>query len=247
MYEAAKKRYKFSDWSKDRSGNSMLLKGFAPWRQDFPGWEQISKESFGNAYQSHLTRTLWESMANKKARVLIDVYETANHFQACEKLICILNNNQLALLPEGPSDLADVSFVHPENQPPAIFMVRGNICLNLYSFGEVAVALLTWAYQFDTRINDMPEAEHSTQKLSLTGYWVEDEQAWRIESSVPSQVEEECYYKFFAVGGELFLKSQELYFLPRQGNGTIKGFAIGPNRIPYGGGLVLRGDAPLIP
>jgi len=160
-------------------------------------------------------------------------------------LICALYNNHLPRLPIGPSDLGDVSFVHPDHEPPAILMVRGNIALNLYSFGEEPVELNPYAYQLDTRVTEKPTTESSTHELSLSADWTAERRVWRIKYSEPSELVGECYYKFFATGGELSLTSEGLCFKPREEAGdTVEGFAIAPGRVPYWGELMLPGDAP---
>ena len=65
----------------------------------------------------------------------MDVHKAASFEDAQKCLLEILAKNQLARLPEGPADLGDVAFVHPEGVTPAAFWVIGSLCVSVASFG----------------------------------------------------------------------------------------------------------------
>ncbi|HHT9120662.1 MAG TPA: hypothetical protein ACFYD3_09020 [Candidatus Hypogeohydataceae bacterium YC41] len=245
MYEEIKEKYNFSSWGKKRKRPgreiSILLKNFIPWEEDCLGWKRASKELLTEADDRRIIRTVWDNPEDKNSRVLIDVYETFSRTHAQECLIQILANNQLELLPKGPDDLGEVSFVHPEGIPPAAFWLRGNLCLSVCSFGKKMVDVLSWTYKFDSRMMEKPKVERFILTLTPQSEQVNVEQEVGISFSLPWRLGEDGYYKFFAKGGELFFKEKELCFrAQKKGEAVIEAFALEAGREPYGGRLTLK-------
>jgi len=242
MYEEIKNKYDFSSWGKRSEEKvSVVLENFIPWQEDCLGWERASKELFTGADEQRLLRTIWDDPKDRNSRVLIDVYETFSLTQAQECLLELLAGNQLERLPEGPKDLGGISFVHPEEVPPAAFWVRGNICLNVCSFGRKMIDVVNWSYRLDSRIMDKPKVDRFILTLTPEEDQVNVEQEVEISFSFPWQVGEDGYYKFFATGGELFFKGKQLHFRAQEeGEAVIEGFAVEAGREPYGGRLTLK-------
>lgn len=242
MYETIKSKYDFSSWGKRLEEESIVLTNFIPWQKDCLEWQRSSKELFTGTDELRLTRTIWDNPEDEDSRVLIDVYETSSFAQAKECLIELLASNQLEeRLPEGPDDLGEVSFMHIEGIPPTVLWLRGNLCLSVDSFGKKDVDVLTWAYRLDSRIMDKPKVDRLILSLTSQKDEVNLEEEVKIDFSLPWQLCEDGYYKFFAAGGELFFRGQELYFCAqRKGEAVIEAFAVEAGREPYRGRLILE-------
>lgn len=237
MYQDIKKRYHFSSWGKftEREA-SVLLRGFTPWKEDCLNWIQRSKFSLPEAAGRQLLRTIWEDPQEVDARVLVDVHETvsANNARSC--LLEVLANNELARLPEGPDELGDVCFVHPEGVPPAIYWVTGNLCVSITSFGIKPIPVLDWGYRLHARMIEKPLIEKFELVLvpEKARMRVREEQVVRTPWKVLS---DEGYAKFFATReAELLLKEDGVHVRALQkGTIVVEAFEVEPGRYSAAG------------
>ena len=94
----------------------------------------------------HSTRAVWDLA---RGRIALTITEHPSRPAALNALADELEANQLAELPLGPSDLGEISFVHPPQAPPAVFFVRGHLTLVVHSFSREAVDVLPFARRVD--------------------------------------------------------------------------------------------------
>src|SRR5262249_50432132 len=162
---------------------------------------------------------------------LVDVYETASLAQAQKCLLEALANNQLTRLPEGPNDLGEVSFIHPEGVPPAVFWVTGNLCVSVCSLGRTRLPVLDWAYRLQARMLDRPKVRRLDLALTPSKARLSVEEEVAVGVSLPRPLGEDGYYKLLAAGGELLFKGEEIFVRAQQkGELVVEAFAVEPGR-----------------
>jgi hypothetical protein len=241
MYEGLKKTYHFSSWrQRAKDGGALLVRNFAPWAKDFSPWTQATYDLFAEAPQRRLLRTVWDDPKEKTARVLVDVREATSFAQAQQCLLEVLANNQLARLPEGPADLGDIAFVHPQGMPPAVFWVVGNLCLSMCSFGRKPTPVLDWAVRLQARIHDKPEGGKLGLVLASGKATARVDQPVTLRVVLPKTQSSEACIKFFAPGAELSLSDEEAAVRPHEkGKLIVEVYATEPGRKASKGRIVL--------
>lgn len=128
----------------------LLLVGFKAWSGPQPDSEPALREQLG----ATSTRAVWDL---DRGRIAFTVNEHRSVQEALSALADELESNQLAELPPGPTDLGEVSFVHPHNAPPAVFFVRANLSLAVYSFGREPVDVVPFARRVDDELRARPD------------------------------------------------------------------------------------------
>ncbi|OGB95866.1 MAG: hypothetical protein A2Z31_08010 [candidate division NC10 bacterium RBG_16_65_8] len=232
MYEDVKKRYQFSSWSKTpRQGVSMLLRNFVPRREDCLGWKEAAKAQLAVAGNRRLTRTEWAAPRDAESRVLVDVYETPSFADAQKCLLETLANNELLRLPDGPAGLGEISFVHPEGVPPAAFWVVGNLCMSVTSFGSKKTPALDFARRLQARAIEKPHGPKRDLRLKAEATRLKTKEETVLHLTAPRSLPEDVQYKYFATGGELFLKGDQVAVRAlKRGAVAIVAYAIKPPR-----------------
>lgn len=206
-----------------------LVVGFTPWAEDTEGWARSVKSARPQVEgERPMSRTVWDHPEEASARVAIDVYECDSAEEAVRALVEVLAANQLATVPRGPEDLGLVSFVQPEDLPPAVMMVQANLCLVVSSFGRSRVEAVSWARRLDARIRERPQEFEETEIFGEPDR-IGDEVAvayrprWRVG--------EEGYFKFFSEGGTLQLRDGQL--VARGEEVTVDAYVVEPGRPSY--------------
>lgn len=92
------------------------------------------------------TRAVWDL---ERGRIALTVTEYGSVQDALNGLADQLEANQAAVVPVGPPDLGEISFVHPPEAPPAVFFVRGNLVIAVYSFSRENVEVVPFARRVD--------------------------------------------------------------------------------------------------
>jgi len=241
MYEDLKERYNFSSWARPSAKTvPVLLRNFTPWKQDCADWVRERRMLVPEAKSLRLLRIIWANPKEPDSRILIETREAASASAARKSLLEVLGQNQYARLPEGPSDLGEVCFIHPDGASPAVFMVVGNLCLSVVSFGSNPVNVADWGRRLHSRIMERPQVEKPELKLTpkKAEMKVKEEQAIRF--TFARAVSDEGYCKFFAEGAELFLMDDELHARAlRKGKIVIEGYIVEPAGQPAAGRAVL--------
>ncbi len=129
----------------------LLLVDFKAWSGPQPDGPATVREHLGKAS----TRAVWDQ---PRGRLALTATEHTSIRDALQALADELEANQLAEVPRGPEDLGEISFVHPPIAPPAVFFVRGNLTLAVYSFGRERVDVLPFARRLDADLRARPEA-----------------------------------------------------------------------------------------
>jgi hypothetical protein len=232
MYENLKTRYHFSSWSTRRAETvPVLLRDFAPWREDCLNWTRERQRRLQETESWRLLRMFWGDPEDRDSRVLMEIREAASAPVARECLLDVLAHNQLARLPEGPESVGDVCFVHPEGVPPAVFWVTGNLCLSVLSIGLNPARVLDWGRRLHLRMIDRPpvEARELVLMPEATRMRVNEEQTIRFRP--PAVLGEEGYTKFFAVGAELRLEKDGVRIhAVREGEIVVEVLVVEPGR-----------------
>jgi len=132
----------------------LLVIGFKAWA--VPG-EPESELALREQLTPASTRAVWNLRMSPDARLAITATEHASARDALRALAQELEGNQLATLPRGPEDIGEISFVHPQEAPPAIFFVTGNLTIGVFSFGREFVDVLPAARTMDTDLREKPQ------------------------------------------------------------------------------------------
>ncbi len=127
----------------------LLLSGFKAWSGPQPDSELSLREELG----ANSTRAVWDL---GRGRIAFTVTEHPSVEDALQALADDMEANPLAEVPGGPEDLGEISFVHPPNTPPAVFFVRGNLKLGVFSFGREAVDVVPFARRVDADLRARP-------------------------------------------------------------------------------------------
>jgi hypothetical protein len=104
------------------------------------------------------TRAVWNLRKSPDARIAVTATEHASVRDALRALAQELEGNQLATLPRGPEGIGEISFVHPQEAPPAIFFVTGNLTVGVFSFGREFVDVLPAARTVDADLREKPRS-----------------------------------------------------------------------------------------
>lgn len=229
-FEAAGERYGLADMLAAIPGDrAELVIGFVPWDDDADGWARsVSRVRPVTTGEPQLSRTVWNDPADLDARVSLDVYECDSARRAIRALLEVLAGNHLASVPRGPEDLGLFSFAQPENLPPAVMMVRANVCLVVSSFGSTPVDIMPWARRLDARVVERPEPVEEVDIFTKQTP-VGDRLAFTYET--PWSVGREGYVKIFSEGGGLEL--QEGRVLVEGDEVVVDAYVVEPGRPTY--------------
>lgn len=217
-----------------------LFVGFSPWPEDCQGWRRSVRERFGEASPRPLLRTIWDHPENRDTRVLVDVVELSSANRAMEALANSLKWNQLAVLPEGPSDLGYASFIHPLGVPPAAFFVQGNVFVSVVSYASQPVDVEPWAYRIRHRLLDRPLEGRVTIGLETDRPSARIGEPYPIRYTLPWRMGEDGFVKIFAEGAVLTRETGRLSATgTRHGELALEVFAVEPGRETHVGRLRL--------
>lgn len=232
-FDRAAERYRLSELlATIPTDRSELVIGFTPWEEDAQGWANpVRRRRPETAGESRLSRTVWDSPDDPGARVAIDVYECDSAEDAVRTLVEVLAANHLAMVPEGPEAVGLVSFKQPDDLPPAVMMVRANVCLVISSFGTVRLDVVPWAQRLDARVQERPEV---TEKTEILG---EETRPGKGDTVVvplapPWSVGEHGYVKVFSEGGTLELSDGSVA-VRGEGDVTVEAYVVEPGRPAY--------------
>lgn len=186
---------------------------FLPWAEDVGEWKRSARETFAEAGDRVLLRTIWDNPEDRESRVLIDVVECESASDAVEALADRLEENQLAEVPEGLQALGLASFQHPEFAPPAVFYVHGNLAITVASFGRKPVDVSNIARRLDRKLGERPTPAEAFLRaypmLQVEPYAKPgDEVVLRL--NLPARRREDSYLKLFVTGGTIARREGQL-------------------------------------
>lgn len=169
----------------------LLVIGFKAWNAPVA----IGPLSMRERLDRWSTRGVWDDPRLAGARVAVTVNEYRSATEALEGLATELEANQLASLPPGPSGLGEVSFVHPDGVPPAVFFARANLTLWVTSFGNRPVQVIPIARDIDADLLSRPaQARADGLDVVVSG---------NVIRTVMRFSGDDAYLKVFAPGAEL--------------------------------------------
>ena len=241
MRDELKKRYDYGAWGGRRPDAAQrLLKGYDPWQRDCRDWRREARQQLREAAAWELRRTLWNPLDDPDRRVLIEVRETASAVTARECLLEVLGQNELVRLPEGPTEIGDICFVHPDGQTPAIFWTTANLCISLVSIGVEPTPVLEWASRLHKRTASKPTAVAYDLELRAPVESMAIEKEAPIEVEWPATVTDDGYYAVFSENADLRLTGEEIRARAiHEGPVVVEAFAVEPDRSSRGGRLDL--------
>ena len=123
-------------------GSNARVPEYRAWSTPAAGGTLSMREQLG----ANSSRAVWDL---ERGRIALTVTEHASVADALNALADEMESNQLAELPPGPPDLGEVSFMHPAPAPPAVFFVRGNLTIGVFSFGKEQVDVVPFAKRVD--------------------------------------------------------------------------------------------------
>ncbi len=226
--------------------------GFSPSASALSGWRRSTIEDLSEAHAMPVRRTIWDPAKEPEsgdgpvtvARMIVDVTECPSASGAIDALAELLYWNELAELPAGPTDLGEVSFVHPEGLPPAAFFVRGNLLISAISFGNAPAPTTEVARDLDQGLTQRPEKSRQVLTFESDRAPLKAGGQATVRFAVPWTLGDEGYLALFAEGGTLE-RSDDRYLLTPAVEGSdvvLEVFAIEPGRETYGGRLVLPAE-----
>jgi len=195
----------------------LLVIGFKAWAVPE---ERESALAMREQLAPNSTRAVWD-LRYGQARVAVTATEYTSVRHALKSLADELEQNQLATLPPGPSDVGEISFMHPDGVPPAIFFVRANLTLAVFSFGREPVDILPFARRIDAELRARPkEARDGGVELTY------DERGLRAS---PRWSGPDGYVKVLAPGSDLRKEGDAIV----GATGEAEVFYIEPGRETY--------------
>jgi len=227
---------------------SLVVTDFVTWEDDLPCWVQLSKASFVGDNALKLTRTVWHR-PDRRDVILIDAYRTESSDHALdatrklEKNMMFrprqLDKHLISRMPSrgGPPccpdfDANDLSF---------FTNTIGNVCLVVCGLASEALDAKEIANPLFARIEEVPVDEDPGLSIRPARSTIFPGERVRIDYFLPRRLGETGYFKFFAVGGVLLLKSGQLYLSAlTEGDIVIRGFAVERGRPPNGGRAVVE-------
>lgn len=229
-FDATAERYGLADMlSAVPVDRAELVIGFVPWEDDADGWvRSVARVRPVTAGEPRLSRTVWDDPSEHGSRVAIDVYECDSASQAIHTLVEVLAGNHLAVVPRGPEDVGLFSFVQPEDLPPAVMMIRANLCIVVSSFGSVRVEILPWTRRLDSRIVERPDPAEDVE-LFTKPMPVDD--GWAFTYEAPWRIGDDGYVKIFSEGGGL--ETREGKVLVRGDEVVVDAYVAEPGRPTY--------------
>jgi hypothetical protein len=131
----------------------LLVIGFKAWAvPEEPESELALREQLAPSS----TRAVWDLKGRPDARLAVTATEHATVRDALCALSEELGCNQLAALPRGPEEIGEISFMHPREEPPAIFFVTANLTVGVFSFGREFVDVVPFARRIDADLRSVP-------------------------------------------------------------------------------------------
>lgn len=219
---------------------SLILTGFVPWPEDCEECVQFSTESFSEKSGSKLVRTVWIDPMQESKAVLIDAYRASSNIQAQKYLASLATSCMIR-----PSLVDSVDSIHQfgmraENVPEYSSDVRGNICLAVSRLRTSNVDAAIWKNRLNARILEMPKTDQLSLSIKRLKLEVHVHDKVLINYSLPWQLGDTGYFKFFAFGGQLCLEMERLYFnAEAPGEHLIVGFAVESGHQSYRGELAI--------
>jgi len=218
-----------------------LFVGYSPLRDDAEGWKRTVAEAATEGEAGWpLARTVWDNPENAGERVLVDVIECNSASEALDALAETLEWNQLAEMEQGPIGPGLVAFMHPDGVPPAIFFARGNLCIRVVSYANVAAPVIAWAEGVNRRLDEKPTVERRVIKLTAGKPAGKGEPSVTIDYELPWRYGEEGYLKFVAKGGALARQDGRLVVTGPAGQEvTVDAYLLESGREPQTGQIVV--------
>jgi hypothetical protein len=200
----------------------LLLLGFKAWAAPAPPESELSmREQLTPA----TTRAVWNLRGRPDARVALTTTEHPSVRDALRALALDLEANQLMTVPQGPADLGEISFIHPNGVVPAVFFVTGNLTLAVSSFGREHVDVLPFARAIDADLRARPPQARDGG-LELTSERVGIRARPRFAAAG-------AYTKVLAPGSDLRKEDDTIV----GATGDVEAFYIEPGRETFGARL----------
>lgn len=119
------------------------------------GWLALGGREIAAGAGRRATREEWRSPEHPDESLAIELVRCDSPEDALAALLERLDQDELAEIPPGPSELGHVSFAHPEGVPPAVYFVRGSVFVAVMSAGPRAAPALAWARRIDARLGSV--------------------------------------------------------------------------------------------
>jgi hypothetical protein len=137
-------------------GPGLPVHAFKAWQGPQPnGVLAIAEQLSGNS-----SRAAWDV---SPGRIALTATELPTFHDALQALADELEANQLAAVPPGPPDLGELSFMHPSGVAPAVFFVRNNLLLAVYSLGREDLDVIAFAYRVDEFVRQLASTGRGTE------------------------------------------------------------------------------------
>lgn len=202
----------------------LLFVGFKAWSGPQAGPEDPLREHL----IEHVTRAVWDL---EDGRLALAAMECDSTGEALERLADQLEDNQLAEVPPGPGDLGEVSFVHPTGVSPAVFFVRGNLMLSVFSFARAPAEVFPFARELDAALSSRPkQVREDGLEVTEEGQMIHARAVWAGP---------DAYLQFFAPGATLLKRGSSVEV--RGEPAEVEIYAIERGREIYGRRLLRKG------
>jgi hypothetical protein len=213
---------------------SEIYLGFVPWQEDLE-LKQSVREQFNEVAGRSIIRTVWDDPEREDVRVFIEV--------AIMGLIDRLKWNQLAELLRGPKELGYFSFIHPEDSPPSVYFVQGNVCITVANFAREKIDVLPIALRLVKRLTKRPRVERSTIKIEPSKSSAKVGETIIIRYKLPWRIGENGFVKLYCFRGMLYLDGNRVILRGiRKGRTSVDIYTFEAGRETYYGHIDINID-----
>lgn len=212
-----------------------LFIGFCAKSSDMEGLHGTIRENHLEENRKPLRRSIWDDEKSVNRRVLVDIVECDSAEDAINSLAGRLEGSQAQLV-EGPDELGTISFVPPEKMAPAVFFVRGNLCVSIISFASEAVEVVSFAQRINKRMSEQPATKQNIIALSPQKKSAGVGEKVTIDYELPWSLAEDGYVKFIVQGGTIARRDKTVIITgTRAGELQLRLLVMEPGREVMGG------------
>jgi hypothetical protein len=208
------------------SEQSLFLKnfGFSKDQGSPSGWKPRDVKSYrAEPDPVRVTEAVWSSGDCSGATLRVITYECSSLASARSFLLALLAEFQVPgikrrtafILGDKQVTIGDVAFAGQDEV--VLLFARANNVIFIQNVGHTPVSVSQFAHELDQDMASNPEPEKG-QEIKMEQFEISSKQACvgdEILIQTGTECEKETRFKFFAPGGQVFLKGDDLMYRPR--------------------------------
>lgn len=203
-------------------GPSILLIGFAPTEEDFPGWKKSFEHLFAEGGRPFMHRTVWDNPDNRDQRVLVDCFECESQSTALERAHRLIEGDTARSSEPVLDDLLSPVY---QQSPGFSISVVGNLVISVKRFGFIDIDTRRWALEIRELATLKPSESQEDLKLDVSQTQAASIGCLCVSFHGDPSCDEFVQLRFFGSGGELSLENGLVLFESKGlGNASLEGF-----------------------